>query len=51
MLTQAPMELRYKSNIPDPVPELVFLQEFFGEVLDVPLGEGDVGSNDKLVLA
>lgn len=40
-----------ESFIPNPVTELVLLQELFGEVLEVPLGEGDAGVDNNLVVA
>lgn len=38
-----------EGDSPDPVTELVLLQELFREVLEVPLREGDVGSDGQLV--
>lgn len=38
------------SDNSDPVTELVLLQELFGEVFKVSLGESDVGSDGQLSL-
>ena len=38
-------------NSPNPVTELVLLQELFGEVLEVPLRERHVGSNSNVLVA
>ena len=35
-------------DIPNPVTQSVLLEELFGEVLEVPLGEGDVGGHSDL---
>jgi hypothetical protein len=35
-------------NAPEPFPHHVLLEELLGEVLDVPLGEGDVGLDGEL---
>ena len=37
-------------NDTDPVPQAVLLQELFGEILEVSLGEGDVGGDGDLVV-
>jgi hypothetical protein len=38
------------SNDTNPVPQAVLLQELFGEILEVSLGEGDVGGNGDFVV-
>ena len=40
-----------KLGVPNPVTEGVLLQELFGEVLEVPLGEGDVRSHSDGLVA
>ena len=40
-----------KLGVPNPVTEGVLLQELFGEVLKVPLGEGDVRSHSNGLVA
>jgi len=40
-----------RRNNTNPIPKLILLQVLFGKVLDVPLREGNTGSDDKLVLA
>lgn len=39
------------SDDPDPVTEGVLLQELLGEVLKVPLGDGDVGGHGDVGVA
>ena len=39
-----------KLGVPNPVTEGVLLQELFGEVLKVPLGEGDVRGHGELLV-
>lgn len=36
-------------NVPNELGQLVLLQEFFGEILKVPLGEVDVRGDSELV--
>jgi len=38
-------------DAPNPVAKAILLQELFGEVLEVPFGELDVGSNSDFVVA
>ena len=38
-------------HIPNPVTQGVLLEELFGEVLQVPLGQGDVGGDGDLGVA
>ena len=40
-----------QENIPNPVTQSVLLEELFGEVLQVPLGQGDVGGDGDLGVA
>ena len=38
-------------HIPNPVTQGVLLEELFGEVLEIPLGEGDVRGHGNLGVA
>ena len=36
--------------VPDPVAQGILLEEFFSKVLEVPLGEGNVGGHSNLLV-